>query len=173
MGCGQTWIWWVLHMNLPSLNLTLHDPCNGSLLLWFKLRGQVRTLNPGVEISWLVLRKRLLCISISFWVLQAPKSWSKHFFQPFFTLFCSFHTFFTPEISKKHLKMNKKKRGFVYSSKLTCKSWSTPWGVPQNCLFSVDFLFNGQLCAVQEAVCSAGCCVFRSARCWLVKIRRR
>ena len=29
----------------------------------------------------------MLCISTSFWVLRAPKSWSKHFFQPFFNLF--------------------------------------------------------------------------------------
>ena len=34
--------------------------------------------------SWLHLRQ-LLCISTSFWVGPAPKNWSKHFFQLFFT----------------------------------------------------------------------------------------
>ena len=28
---------------------------------------------------------QVLCILTSFWVLRAPKSWSKHFFQPFST----------------------------------------------------------------------------------------
>ena len=37
-----------------------------------------------------------LCISTSFRVLAAPESWSKHFFQPFFDLFCSFQSFFPP-----------------------------------------------------------------------------
>ena len=52
---------------------------------------------------------QLLCISNSFWVLRSPKSWSKHFFQQFFNLFCSFQSFFsefTAEINKKSLKMN-------------------------------------------------------------------
>ena len=43
------------------------------------------------------------------------------FFQPFFNLFCSFQSFFSDfpaEINKKHLKMNKKKLDFVYSSKM-------------------------------------------------------
>ena len=43
----------------------------------------------------------LLYISTSFWVLRTPKSWLKHFFRPFFSLFCSFQSFFsdfTPEI---------------------------------------------------------------------------
>ena len=31
----------------------------------------------------------LLCIMTSFWVLRAPKSWSKHFFSAVFNLFCS------------------------------------------------------------------------------------
>ena len=41
--------------------------------------------------SWkgpgLVRSKCLLCISTSFWVLAAPRSWLKHFFQQFFNLF--------------------------------------------------------------------------------------
>ena len=59
----------------------------------------------------------MLCISNSFWVLAATKSWLKHFFQPFFKLFCSFQSFFsdfTAEINKKWTK----KHDFVYSSKL-------------------------------------------------------
>ena len=32
----------------------------------------------------------LLCISTSFWLLRAPKSWLKHFFQPFFSRFSTF-----------------------------------------------------------------------------------
>ena len=32
----------------------------------------------------------VLCISTSFRVLRAPESWLKHFFQPFFNLFCIF-----------------------------------------------------------------------------------
>ena len=36
----------------------------------------------------------VLCISTSFRVLAAPESWLKHFFQPFFDLFCSFQSFF-------------------------------------------------------------------------------
>ena len=61
--------------------------------------------------------KWVLCISTSFRVLAAPESWSKHFFQPFFNLFCSFQSFFrdfTAEINKKQTKKSK----FVYSSKL-------------------------------------------------------
>ena len=53
----------------------------------------------------------VLCILISFWVLRAPKSWSKPFFRPLFNLFCSFQSFFSDfmaEITKKRLKMNKK-----------------------------------------------------------------
>ena len=64
--------------------------------------------------------KQMLCISASFWVLRAPKSWSNYFFSAVFNLFCSCQSFFsdlTAEINKKRLKMNKK-RGFVYSSKL-------------------------------------------------------
>ena len=64
---------------------------------------------------------RLLCISTSFWVLHAPKSWSNYFFSYIFNLFCSFQTFFsdfTPEINKKRLKKNKKNPVFVCSSKL-------------------------------------------------------
>ena len=37
----------------------------------------------------------VLCIWTSFRVLAAPESWSKHFFQPFFDLFCSFQSFFS------------------------------------------------------------------------------
>ena len=66
----------------------------------------------------------LLHISTSFWMLCAPESWSKQFFQPFSTLFVQFEPFsvneklltnnniksfisdFTPEIKKKHLKMH-------------------------------------------------------------------
>ena len=44
--------------------------------------------------SWLVIfQVRLLCISTSFWVLRAPKSWLKHFFQPFSTFFLHFKLF--------------------------------------------------------------------------------
>ena len=52
-----------------------------------------------------------MCISTSFWVLRAPKSWSNYFFSAVFNLFCSFQTFFSDfidEINKKRLKMNKK-----------------------------------------------------------------
>ena len=48
---------------------------------------------------------------------------------------------------QKRLKKNKKKCFFCFlltpQNWSTCKSWSSPWGrwgVPQNCLFSVDFL---------------------------------
>ena len=68
-------------------------------------------------------KRQVLCIWTSFWVLPAPKSWSKHFFSSVFNLFCSFQTFFNDfkaEITEKRLKMNK--------SWSTCKSWLTPWG---------------------------------------------
>ena len=35
----------------------------------------------------------LLCILTSFWVVQAPKSWSNYFFQPFSTFFVLFKPF--------------------------------------------------------------------------------
>ena len=44
----------------------------------------------------------LLCISTSIWMLGAPESWSKHFFELFSSLFSDF----MPEIKKKHLKTN-------------------------------------------------------------------
>ena len=37
--------------------------------------------------------KWVLCISARFWVLSAPASWSKHFFQPFSTFFLYFTRF--------------------------------------------------------------------------------
>ena len=87
----------------------------------------------------------VLCISTSFWVLHAPKSWSKHFFQPFFNLFCSFQSFFsdfTAEINKKHLKMNKKIWFcLLLKAGRHAKDGRLPEGVPQNFLISVDF-FN-------------------------------
>ena len=46
---------------------------------------------------------------------------AKTFFQPFFNLFCSFQSFFsdfTAEITKKRLKMNKVKRGFLHVDQL-------------------------------------------------------
>ena len=61
----------------------------------------------------------LLYILTSFWVLRAPKSWSKHFLQPFFNLFCSFYGFFsdfTAEINKKVWKWTKK-LGTTYNLK--------------------------------------------------------
>ena len=43
-------------------------------------------LNIGLNSLFVVTQ--LLCILTSFQVLAAPESWSKHFFQPFFDLFC-------------------------------------------------------------------------------------
>ena len=40
-----------------------------------------------------LMTSHLLCISTSFRVLAAPVSWSKHFFQPFFDLLCSFRSY--------------------------------------------------------------------------------
>ena len=40
---------------------------------------------------WLYIKA--LCILTSFWVLHAPESWSKHFFQPFSTFFLLFKPF--------------------------------------------------------------------------------
>ena len=75
----------------------------------------------GLNINARILMKDwVLCFSTSFWVLRARKSWSKHIFQLFFNLFCSFQSFFsdfTAEITKNVWKWTKK-RGFVYSSKL-------------------------------------------------------
>ena len=49
----------------------------------------------------------LLFISTSFWVLRAPKSWLKYFFELFSTFFLDFKKFFSyfsSEMKKKHLK---------------------------------------------------------------------
>ena len=75
------------------------------------------------------------------------KSWSKHFFQPLFNLFCSFQSFFsdfTAEFNQKRKKMNKK--NVVLStpqSWSTFKSWSTPWrGTPKLSFFGWFFNKN-------------------------------
>ena len=63
----------------------------------------------------------VLCISTSFQVHAAPKSWLNYFYLAVFNLFCSFKTFFsdfTAEINKKCLKRKQKKVIFVYTSKL-------------------------------------------------------
>ena len=55
---------------------------------------------------------KVFCISISFWVLHAPKYWSKHLFSAVFKLSCSFLNVFSefaPENVEKRLKMKKKK----------------------------------------------------------------
>ena len=86
---------------------------------------------------------RMLCILTSLWVLHPPKSWSKPFFQQFFNLFCYFQSFFsdfTAEITKKRLKMNKKMWFcLLIKAGWHAKAGRLPEGVPQICLFSVDF----------------------------------
>ena len=87
----------------------------------------------------------LLYILTSFWVLRALKSWSKHFLQPFFNLFCSFYGFFsdfTAEINKKVWKWTKKRWTclcLLLKPGRHAKAGRLPEGVPWNCLFSVDF----------------------------------
>ena len=108
-----------LNLRISSLLLS-----SSQLLLWgpqvltgkIKLKGRIQII---INKQW------LLCISTSFWVLRAPKSWSKHFFQPFFYFFCSIQTFFsdfTPEINKNVWKLTK---NVVLS---TPQSWLTPLG---------------------------------------------
>ena len=86
----------------------------------------------------------MLCILTSFWVLRAPKNRSKHFFQPFFNLFCLFPSFFsdiTAEINKKRLKINKKMWFcLLLKAGRHAKAGQLPEGVPPNCLFWVDYL---------------------------------
>ena len=88
----------------------------------------------------------MLCISTSFWVLHAPKSWLKPFFDVFqpFLFISNFFSDFAPEINKKLLKMNKKTY-FAYSSKLVnMQNWLTPWGGTPKLSFLVDFYWNEQ-----------------------------
>ena len=87
------------------------------------------------------LNTQMLCISTSFWVLRAPKSWPKHFFQTFFNLFCSFQIFFidfTAEINKNVWKWTKKT---WFCPLLKAGRHAKAEGVPQNCLFEVFFTF--------------------------------
>ena len=85
----------------------------------------------------------MLCISTSFWVLRALKSWSKPFFSVVFPPFCSFQSFFsdfTAEITKKRLKMNKKMWFcLLLKAGRHAKAGRLSEGVPQICLFWVDF----------------------------------
>ena len=55
-------------------------------------RSKVQTLTNKGLLIWIVTWYIywMLCISTSFWVLRAPKSWLKHFFQPLFNLFCNY-----------------------------------------------------------------------------------
>ena len=72
---------------------------------------------------------RLLCILTNFWVLRAPKSWSKHFFQQFFNLFCSFQSFLQwchGWNTKKALKWTKKVEKPKSCSKYTTESYMLP-----------------------------------------------
>ena len=91
-----------------------------------------------------VLTNLTLCISTSFWVLRAAKSWSKPFYSRFLTFFVHFKAFSV--ISrlnsyKKRLKMNKKTcLCLLLKAGRQAKAGRLHEEVPQNCLFSVDFL---------------------------------
>ena len=74
---------------------------------------------PPIEVKT-IQKDGLLCISTSFWVLRAPKSWSKHFCQPFSNFVVHFKAFtvISRLKSTKNVWKRTKKRDFVYSSKL-------------------------------------------------------
>ena len=62
----------------------------------------------------------MLCISTSFWLLHAPKSWLKYFFHPIssFLLILNFFQWFHGWNQQKTPENEQKKVIFVYSSKL-------------------------------------------------------
>ena len=91
----------------------------------------------------------MLCILTSFRVLRAPKSWLKHFFQPFSTFFVHFKLFSVISRLKsiKNVWKWTKNMFFFHFCLLFKAGWHAKTGwlpeeVPQNCLFSVDFLLN-------------------------------
>ena len=88
-----------------------------SLFIWFVYFS----LCLSTYFSLLPQQVCVFCILTSFRVVQAPESFSKHFFGAVFNLFGSFKTFFsdfTSEIKKKRLKLNKKKVFFQFLSTL-------------------------------------------------------
>ena len=101
----------------------------------------------------------LLCISTSFWVLRAPKSWLNYFFSAILNLFCTFQTFFsdfTAEINEKRLKKNKKMCFcLLLKAGPHAKAGRLLEGVPRNCLFSVDFLLFQHFATVFGLFCSS------------------
>ena len=69
------------------------------IILWL-----IEVKTPLTGSRWhkkLPINSLMLCTSTSFWVLRTPKSLSKHFFQPFFKLFCSFQSFFSKKSTEK------------------------------------------------------------------------
>ena len=98
-----------------------------------------------LQIVFVTRTKTFWCVfQTAFGCCAHPKAGQNIFFQLFFNLFCSFQSFysdFTAEITEKRLKMNKKMWFcLLLKAGRHAKAGRLPEGVPQNCLFSVDFL---------------------------------
>ena len=121
---------------LPSLLSVLsasHIP-----LLWVTAQAEITVL--AVLLGGILNWSLVLCILTSFWVLHAPKSWLKIFFSHFSTYFVHFKAFSVISRLKSTNNVWKWTRFcLLLKAGRHAKAGRHPEGVPQNCLFSVDY----------------------------------
>ena len=79
----------------------------------------------------------LLCILTSIWLLRAPKSWLKHFFQPFSGFFVQKKIFRPPFGCAQHPKAGRNTQQLLYQTKVKSQSMA-----PSQCCPGQNWLKN-------------------------------